>query len=91
MSRVSYMYGGKRFNFETRLQYNPDAESPEFLLEEQLYMEIKELGQHLDGCKPHSFPTPSSQYIHDVVFEDDKGVKATIKDFINLGNIEITK
>ncbi len=84
MSKVIYKYGKETYSFETELQYDSNVESPEFQLEEHLRMEIKEHKRHLDQ-------QPENGYIRDVVFEDDSGLKAQITDFINIGNIIITK
>lgn len=78
MGIVKYKVGEETFGFETDLQIVSDEAL--FSLEEHLMEEIK-------GHKHHLNPQPRCGYIHDVVFEDDNKLIATVKDFTKLGNL----
>lgn len=82
MSKITYMVGDAQFSFDTNLQYV--SENQLFQLEEKLLMEIKEHKHFLAKQL-------SNGIIHDVYFEDDKGIIGTVKDFKEFGNLIIKK
>lgn len=78
MSKVIYMVGEALFSFESNLQY---VSGGEFQLEEKLLMEIKEHKHYLTEQLQKG-------YIHDVLFDDEQGIKGTIDSFEELGKMK---
>ena len=80
MSNVTYKVGEESFTFSSHLNIITDEELFQFT--EHLMEEIKNHKHHLN-------PQPRTGYIHDVEFVDNNGMTVSIRDFIDIGNLNV--
>ena len=80
MSKVTYKVGEVTFSYHSQLHIISDEQL--FQFEELLMEEIKSHKHHLNT-------QPTAGFIHDVEFVDDNGLRASIPDFMKIGNLKL--